>query len=268
MKNQKGESALQGYLLSIAELFSNGYGCQGGERTAGKESASAQGDGLLAKAFARVDCHRRERAAGMRPGGGQASVLGAGLLLQLAVAEAMEEDGFSGASAGIRKPASLRWKRYGMRELLVRLDSMPLVPLCYVYGARGKPYLKNHPYYFSISHSGEYVLCVLSRQEIGADIQQHRGCDIGRLADRFFSEKEKAALERGALNCEAKEAFFRLWARKEAYGKLTGDGIGDAVGISLLPGEEELPERRSLIWEQTPDMAGYSMAVCRYRNEG
>lgn len=264
---------MRGYLLSIAELFSDGDEylpvTQSVRREALPERNRGQkeGDGLLARAFARVDSSRREKAARMRPGRGQAASLGAGLLLQLAASEAMELKKGLRSDTESREPAPFSWKRYSIRGLLERLGSVPPVPLCYTYGDRGKPYLKDSPFCFSISHSGEYVLCAVAGEEIGADIQQHRSCNGRKLADRFFSERERAVLEQAFRDRAGEEEFFRLWVRKEAYGKLTGGGIGDVVGRNLLPGEEELTEGRGLIWEETPKITGYSMAVCRYRNQ-
>ncbi len=289
-----------GYLLSVAELLYS-EGSSEGEAPSGSGKESEESLGLLARAFARVDGHRREKAARMRPGRGQAACLGAGLLLQLAVASeslaesapvaaGLREEGVSVPAenaevwcpghdgsrsrgdvgnlgyVGSGKRECLRWERFGMTELLERLDSVPPVPLCYIYGEKGKPYLKGCPFYFSISHSGEYVLCVLDREEIGADIQQHRSCGAERLADRFFTKQEQAALERAFRKGAGQEEFFRLWVRKEAYGKLTGGGIGEAVGRNLLTDGERLPEARGLIWEKTPEITGYSMAVCKYRD--
>ena len=39
------------------------------------------------------------------------------------------------------------------------------------YGVHGKPYLENVPFYFNISHSGEYVICAYDDKPVGADIQ-------------------------------------------------------------------------------------------------
>ena len=139
----------------------------------------------------------------------------------------------------------------------------------------GKPYFRDLPVYFNLSHSGEYVLCAVSTEEIGADIQQHCGKDVGKLARRFFPEREWTALERAGE--ERERLFYRLWARKEAYGKLTGKGVADALGVDLLPGEglpgkavpggaeaAVLPEGRGLLWEEYGIMEAYSIAFCRF----
>ncbi|HBA46306.1 MAG TPA: hypothetical protein DCZ91_00585 [Lachnospiraceae bacterium] len=156
----------------------------------------------------------------------------------------------------------------------------------YRYGIQGKPYFRNLPFYFNLSHSGSYVLCGLSMEEIGADIQQHCGKDVGKLGRRFYSKRESDALEQAGA--EREKLFYRLWARKEAYGKLTGEGIGKALGVDLLPetiradkgeiyytpsyssqalisGAASLPEGTHLVWEEWESVEGYSIAFCRYR---
>nr|WP_304976318.1 4'-phosphopantetheinyl transferase superfamily protein [uncultured Acetatifactor sp.] len=126
------------------------------------------------------------------------------------------------------------------------------------------------PFYFNLSHSGDYVLCAVSSAEIGTDIQQHCGKNVERLARRFFTEREAAALEQAG---DEGKAVYRLWARKEAYGKLTGKGIAAALEVDFLPGgtvsspygcsSGEVGGKR-LLWEEYDSIAGYSIALCRY----
>ena len=200
---------MRGYLLSIGELLSELEGSPEGKRLSERDAASgeemnraagnppgehsgegtalergpAQGVGgrLFQRAFARVDGHRQEKAAAMRPGRGQAASLGAGLLLQLAVAEAIGiAERISAGETGKEC-----WQRYGVSGLLAHLEPMPSILIRYAYGDEGKPYLREYPFFFSIYHSGENVICVLSRQEIVTDNQQHIICDIVRLAVRY-----------------------------------------------------------------------------------
>ena len=252
------------YLLSVEEFMD-------------KEN----GEALLGRAFLNVDEERERKARRIRPGQTQAASLGAGLLLQVAVRDAM-------AAAGMHEEI----KHYSVKQLLESLRDRRPVPLAYVYGKEGKPYFKDLPFYFNLSHSGSYVLCVISAGEIGADIQQHSGKNVGKLARRFFTERECMVLERtgGELERAALEQamgeqerlFYRLWARKEAYGKLTGKGIVDALGMDMLPkevlqgealpgeslpGSAEstiLPDGRRLVWEESDVLEGYSIAFCQF----
>lgn len=137
-------------------------------------------------------------------------------------------------------------KRYSVKKLLESLYGKPPAPIAYVYGKEGKPYFRDLPFYFNLSHSGDYVLCAVSSAEIGTDIQQHCGKNVERLARRFFTEREAAALEQAGEERETRERlFYRLWARKEAYGKLTGKGIVWALGVDFLPVEAVSSENGS-----------------------
>ncbi len=219
-------------------------------------------EALLQRAFSRVDEARRKKAERMRNAKSRAACLGAGLLLQLAVGEALCG---TGADLNFLKerrdglPNGIRC--YSVRELLETLGETPCIPVKYRYNKNGKPYFAELPFYFNLSHSGKYVLCGLSEEEIGADIQQHCACDRRRLAGRFFSEQEKGALEA----CGEEEAlFFRIWARKEAYGKLTGEGVAHVLDMNLMMEKRMVVNGRGVEFEEIDGIAGYSIAFCRY----
>lgn len=96
-------------------------------------------------------------------------------------------------------------------------------------GTYGKPYFPSHPdVHFSVSHSGGIWVCAFADCEVGCDVQEHRTNDkperLERLAKRWFSGDERRYLD----ECGYEPAeFYRIWARKEAYVKFTGDGIGE-----------------------------------------
>jgi 4'-phosphopantetheinyl transferase len=119
---------------------------------------------------------------------------------------------------------------------------------------RGKPFLE-HPAggpRFSVSHSGGLVaVAVAAGREVGVDVQETRPVTrLMEIAERHFTPDESAAL-RGAGGDERLALFHRLWVRKEAYLKATGEGLAgslasfDALALSLPPGWEledlELP---------------------------
>lgn len=238
------------YLLNIEELIQGDTGISV--------------DSMLPK----VDEARREKVLSAKTDQGKAAELGAGLLLQKAVQdwkrdkpEDISEDkpGKNGETArGIVLP-----KRYPhIRSCTVSGLSSELTEsfhLNYRYGDKGKPYFENIPLFFSLSHSGEYVLCaVSSRQEVGADIQKIQSADVMKIAKRFFSEPECRALERCESDRERQGLFFGLWSRKEAYGKLTGEGVTAVLGDDMKNAEA----KRDVEWMDVSPPAGYAMAVC------
>ena len=96
-------------------------------------------------------------------------------------------------------------------------------------GIHGKPYFPSHPdVHFSVSHTGTLWICAFADREIGCDVQEHRENDdparLFRLAKRWFSDGERRYLDQYEYK---PTEFYRIWARKEAYVKFTGDGIGE-----------------------------------------
>lgn len=259
-----------------------------------------EGDGreaVLQKAFARIDRERRRKALPLKNARAQAASVGAGLLIQRALGEARSARvQVFGADSGLPiqrnlgedGSARVALQRYSVEELLQKLDASVIEP-CYQYGNNGKPYLKANPFFFNISHSGDYVFCGVSGQEIGVDIQKLQGKNELRLARRFFSSAEYQALEaRGDVE-ERRQMFFRMWTRKEAYGKLMGEGLSGSMGKDLWTGEAPRkanlagymeaaekqrsetvqflsfgPEGRELLWEEYEEPPGYRIAVCRF----
>lgn len=236
------------YLLNVGELIRDGM----------RTDAEA--------ALTKVDEIRREKVISAKTNRGKAAELGAGLLLQKAVRdwktrkrEAEYSDGAPGsalnAAQGGKNVRSCFTVPCTLQGLLSELAE-PL-PLTYRYGEKGKPYFDNTPLFFNLSHSGEYVLCAVSRQEVGADIQKIQPTDVMKLAKRFFSEPECRALERCESDGERQGLFFGLWSRKEAYGKLTGDGVAAALKEDMQSMDVE--------WGNVSPPEGYALAVCRFK---
>ena len=75
---------------------------------------------------------------------------------------------------------------------------------------------------FSISHSGNYVICALSESgKVGIDIEEIRPLNLA-VHERILTSYEKMELEK---NNYSMDEFFRIWAMKEATSKLLGAGI-------------------------------------------
>lgn len=88
-------------------------------------------------------------------------------------------------------------------------------------GEHGKPYLAEGNTQFNISHSGERVMCAVSHDEVGCDVQEISHIDL-KIADRFFSKDERD-LVYGAF--DKTDMFFRIWALRESFIKATGYGM-------------------------------------------
>ncbi|MCD7835951.1 MAG: 4'-phosphopantetheinyl transferase superfamily protein [Lachnospiraceae bacterium] len=131
------------------------------------------------------------------------------------------------------------------------------------YGQHGKPYIKERPFFYNISHSGDYVFCAVSDREIGVDIQKKVPADFVRLAERFFSDREAGALRESSDDSSVRELFYRLWTRKEALGKLTGEGLAASADKCVLDFDKGIG--CEYIWEEYNISPDYNIVCCRDR---
>lgn len=92
---------------------------------------------------------------------------------------------------------------------------------------KGKPFFPYLPVHFSVTNCQNRWMCMVSSRLCGLDLQQVRPGREQKLARRFFRPEEAAYVAEGGP-----EAFFRLWVRHEAYGKMTGEGL---FGGSIPP---------------------------------
>ncbi|HWQ90508.1 MAG TPA: 4'-phosphopantetheinyl transferase superfamily protein, partial [Clostridia bacterium] len=115
----------------------------------------------------------------------------------------------------------------------------------FTYGMHGKPRLDGRQaksgLHFNLAHSHDLALVAVTRLgPVGVDIELIRYLEeLDELVSRFFSPREAVAFYR--LPADDKPvAFFKLWTRKEAWLKATGEGIAHSlsqVEVSFLPGE-------------------------------
>ncbi len=96
---------------------------------------------------------------------------------------------------------------------------------------RGQPYFPgDETMRFSITHARDLVAVALTaRARVGIDIEcMERKLNLEGVAERILSAEDFREFE--ALPEQEKVvAFFRIWTRKEAYLKGTGDGITIAL---------------------------------------
>ena len=134
--------------------------------------------------------------------------------------------------------------------LLIRraIGEMPLV-----FGEHEKPYVQGNSLYFSVSHSGRVAAIAVDDTELGLDVEELPAPDRLKIADRFYHPREREYVH-GAED-EAR-AFCRIWTRKEAYLKMTGEGIStDLTAFDTT--SSPLGERMV-----TFDLDGYCLSVC------
>ncbi|MEY4926652.1 MAG: hypothetical protein RI894_1088 [Bacteroidota bacterium] len=129
---------------------------------------------------------------------------------------------------------------------------------CLEKSAFGKPFLKNSPLQYSISHSGDFVAIVEAAAPCGIDIQMATDT-IDRIAHRIMHENDWRELEKHSLDTtlfwSAKEAIFKAWEKGGLAGKnirLHGfDKPSEAHGSVVL--QEKKQKEYALFYEKTPE---------------
>lgn len=192
-------------------------------------------DGVLAL----LDLERKKKVERLKHEKEKLRSISAGLLLRYAYLEENKD--------------SVDWKNIRIKE-----------------GQYGKPYIEgDEKFKYSLSHSGDYVLCAIDSDEIGADIQEIKSYKMG-MAKRFFHESEYSRLKECPEKDKLKE-FYNIWTAKESAVKYSGRGMGEGIDhivtndsysvIKNIATEEELKIR---LYDE---IEGYMVCVCSKGND-
>jgi len=95
----------------------------------------------------------------------------------------------------------------------------------------GKPYLKNQNIYFNISHSYNYVITIISKKEIGIDIEKIRKTPLN-VINQFATPQEKLYILSSKKNIHKR--IFQIYTLKEAYFKMQGTNLNNILDITFL----------------------------------
>lgn len=121
------------------------------------------------------------------------------------------------------------------------------------YEPLGKPFLKDFPnIFFSLSHAENAVLCAVSEQPVGADVQDIRTIKAD-ISHRICTPAE---LERLSAADDKNREICRLWCLKESFGKLTGKGFSE--GFTQIETQDLLNEKKAFLTERS----GFFISAC------
>lgn len=136
-----------------------------------------------------------------------------------------------------------------------------------VKGCHGKPYFADFAtFFYSLSHSGEWVLCAVDNKEIGADIQE-AGTPKLAVAKRFYAGEEYQRLLQYASDLDRQTAeLYRIWTAKESCVKLTGRGIGTGISRYVTDSTymhiKDIEEDSLFFTRLYEGIPGYMICVC------
>jgi 4'-phosphopantetheinyl transferase len=121
-----------------------------------------------------------------------------------------------------------------------------LAPCVHCGEPHGKPVLAGSRVHINLSHTGDTVMIAVASAPVGADVEPGpSGRDARKLSGRFYSPAE-AEWVREAAPDQAGRRFLRLWVRKEAILKATGEGLPGGLGTVPVLGPAPLTVTRSV----------------------
>ena len=131
------------------------------------------------------------------------------------------------------------------------------------YGNHGKPFFEGIPFHFSLSHSGEYAVCVYGDTPVGIDLQRIKN-EMPRHTKKILSQDEDAYLNQ----LQNPEDFYRLWCRKESLIKWDGRGLKIPMNqLSFIKDNKWLSEvgfENNVLFVQEVDvlLPEYACSIC------
>lgn len=122
----------------------------------------------------------------------------------------------------------------------------------------GKPFAVGLNIHFSVSHSGELVVCAVSEKEIGIDVEKIREIRPD-AAKKFACESELEYI------AENENGFFDIWTLKEAYFKCIGTGLGaDIKDVSFMKkGKDFVCSKEGFTFIRPEMPQGYTGSICQ-----
>lgn len=127
----------------------------------------------------------------------------------------------------------------------------------FIFGKFGKPLLKGYPHiHFNLSHCREAALCVVSESPVGCDIESVPSELDMELCRHCFNEDEITYIEGSD---QPTIAFAELWTKKEAFLKLTGEGlVKDIPNVLCDTRVKKVSFETHVSWDKS-----YVYTVCR-----
>ena len=127
----------------------------------------------------------------------------------------------------------------------------------------GKPYIKDLDLFFNISHSKDFVVCVISKNEIGIDIEQIRETKES-IINQFATTKEKQYINE--FKNEYNKRAFEIFTLKESYFKCLGTNLNHIKDIEFeLTNNIIKCNKKDFEFKLTHEIDNYIIAICEKR---
>lgn len=138
--------------------------------------------------------------------------------------------------------------------------------ITFTYNSFGKPYLLNPVgFFFNVSHSSNWVVCITHDHEVGVDIEKVQPIDIA-IFERFFTVEEyHNIIIKNKI--EQLSSFYELWTIKESFVKMIGKGLSIPLNSFCIKNNKILGTQQPYIdfsvhFKQYVIDSGYIVSGC------
>lgn len=121
---------------------------------------------------------------------------------------------------------SYRYRHHLLNTIITSLTKKNISEINYQFNEFGKPYLKDLPFHFNISHTENSIAICIGPKPMGVDIEMIRNTTLFEpVAVSQYHPNERTML----LANDNDETFLSIWTRKEALLKAAGTGLNDEL---------------------------------------
>lgn len=158
-------------------------------------------------------------------------------------------------------------------ELLIR-NALNKLNICsnynFSFNKHGKPYLEDTNIFFNISHCKDYVICSISENEIGCDIEYIKEPNY-KISERYFSKEEYEDINSSNNQNIKIDKFYRYWALKESFIKNIGLGLSlplnsFCINLDSLSIKQDFDNNKYCFEEIDLD-SNYKCSICKQNSE-
>lgn len=134
----------------------------------------------------------------------------------------------------------------------------------------GKLFLNNcKDFYFNISHSNDWIVCISANCHVGIDIEKIEPIDYLSISKNYFTNKEYEYISQSSCNQQL-ENFYRIWTLKESYVKALGYGLNldtRSFSISINKYNDiKLRNRNNYNFKEINIDKEYKTSICYFGN--
>ena len=113
--------------------------------------------------------------------------------------------------------------------------------------SHNRPYLADSPADFNISHSGDYVVCILSPDSrVGIDVEYRKKVDFQDFS-RTMNDRQWSEIKGSGTPFDR---FFEYWCMKESV--IKADGRGLSIPLTDIIFEDQKVVYDGTVWHLTP----------------